>query len=87
MFSMIILSVLCLSLLPRINFSQRCIGINGVEVVWWTALKVPPKINHTGYGYYDSSMNTGTYIYDSSKIDIGLTPLTETLQQINQMDL
>lgn len=87
MSSIIILSFLCFSLISRIGFGQRCLGRNGEEVVWWTVLKVPPKINKTGYAYYDSSIHTGTYIYDAAHVDVGTTPLTRTLLQINKMEL
>lgn len=57
-------TVLCLLLILSNTLSQRCLGMNGEEVIWWTALKVPPKINKSGYAYYDSSMHTGRYLYN-----------------------
>ncbi len=42
-------------------------------------MKVPPKIGRTGFGYYDSTMKGGKFIYSDKKIDIGATALTKTI--------
>lgn len=54
---------------------------------WWVALKVPPKIGKTGFGYYDSTMSGGKFVYYDKKIDIGSTALTRTIDEINAQNL
>lgn len=58
--------------------SQSCLSPTGQPVHWWIALKVPPKLGTEAYGYYDSVMKTGKFVYRREKIDIGETPLTKT---------
>ena len=67
--------------------SQTCIGQSGQPVAWWVTLKVPPKTGHSGYGYYDSTMKTATFLYYSNDIDKGNTPLTLTFTEINNLNL
>ncbi len=67
-----------LMLIAIIN-AQTCLGQLGTAVEWWLALKVPPKIGKSGFGYYDSTMKTGKFIYYDVKIDIGVTALTRTI--------
>ena len=54
---------------------------------WWVALKVPPKIGKTGFGYYDSTMKGAKFVYYDKKIDIGSTALTRTIDEINAQNL
>lgn len=68
-----------LALLLAAAYSQTCIGQSGSPVEWWVALKVPPKIGKTGFGYYDSTMKTGKFVYHDAKIDVGTTALTRTI--------
>lgn len=70
-----------------IGMGQTCIGQGGDEVEWWVVLKVPPNIGKTGFGYYDSTIKTGKFIYYDIKIDIGITALTQTIQYINNLNL
>ena len=63
--------------------AQTCIGQSGTPVEWWVALKVPPKIGKSGFGYYDSTMKSGRFVYHDVKIDIGTTALTRTIEHLN----
>lgn len=63
--------------------AQTCLKYTGEAVAWWVVLKVPPKIGKTGFGYYDSTMRTGKFVYYDIKVDIGNTALTKTLELIN----
>lgn len=76
-----------LAALLAIVLGQTCIGQSGVSVEWWVALKVPPKIGKTGFGYYDSTMRTGKFVYHDVKIDVGSTALTRTIDEINKQSL
>jgi hypothetical protein len=73
------LSKLIMLMLIAIINAQTCFGQLGTAVEWWLALKVPPKIGKSGFGYYDSTMKTGKFIYYDVKIDIGVTALTRTI--------
>ena len=77
----LIVILLCLSMAKVEGMS--CLNGAGEPVHWWIALKVPPKIGKSGYGYYDSALKTNTFLYLDSKIDEGNTPLTKTLASIN----
>ena len=61
-----IYSLLIIILLIACGQGQTCIGQSGQPVAWWVVLKVPPKTGHSGYGYYDSTMKTGTFLYYSN---------------------
>jgi prophage antirepressor-like protein len=67
--------------------SQSCLKGTGESVQWWVIMKVPPKIGKTGYGYYDSTMKTGKFVYSDSKVDITTTHLTKTVDLINTQNL
>jgi len=79
-------AVLLLFFLISLN-GQTCLKSTGEGVEWWVILKVPPKIGKVGYGYYDSKMRTGKFIYYDSKVDAGATALTKTLELINNNNL
>lgn len=68
-----------MAVLLALGLSQVCIGQSGSAVEWWVALKVPPKIGKSGFGYYDSTMKTGKFVYHDAKIDVGSTALTRTI--------
>ncbi len=55
----ILMLVVCLLLHFRGSESQYCLNAAGEPVSWWVILKVPPMINNSGYGYYDSNMKSG----------------------------
>ena len=63
-----ILLLLVVGLLVLVN-CQNCLDANGQPIHWWIVLKVPPKIGKSGYGYYDSSLKTGRFVYIDHKID------------------
>ena len=73
---MTILFTFLLVLLAPLATPQSCISQGGKPVAWWVVLKIPPKTGHSGYGYYDSTMKTGSFLYYSNAIDKGTTPLT-----------
>jgi len=73
--------------LACVALGQTCVKATGEAVQWWVIFKVPPKIGKTGYGYYDSTMKTGKFIYSDAKVDLGTTPLTKTFDQINSQNL
>lgn len=66
------------AILVQVTYQQTCIGQSGKPVAWWVAIKIPPKTGHSGYGYYDSTMKTGTFLYYINDIDKGISPLTQT---------
>jgi hypothetical protein len=78
--------LILLTLLLAVTLSQTCIGQSGSPVEWWVALKVPPKIGKTGFGYYDSTMRTGKFVYHDAKIDVGVTALTKTIEALNSQN-
>lgn len=49
--------------------SQYCKNHVGNPVNWWVILKVPPKIGKTGFGYYDSTYNSGVFQYIPDHVD------------------
>lgn len=50
-------------------------------------MKVPPKIGKIGYGYYDSTMKSGKFIYVDAKIDAAGSLHYKTIEQINTQKL
>lgn len=74
---------LIVSLILASAYAQGCLNHLGAPVDWWVALKVPPKIGSSGFGYYDSTFKSGTFQYIPTFIDEGATALTMTLHQIN----
>lgn len=70
--------IVSLLLIISLAYSQGCLNAKGTTVAWWVVMKVPPKIGKIGYGYYDSTMKTGKFIYIDAKIDEGNTSLTLT---------
>ena len=79
--------LVCLIFLLTLTLSQSCLSQDGKPVAWWVVIKVPPKTGHYGYGYYDSTMKTATFIYHSNRIDQGNTPLTYTFTEINSLKM
>ena len=73
--------------LSCLAFAQTCLKATGEPVQWWVILKVPPKIGKLGYGYYDSTMKTGKFVYYDAKVDLGTTAHTRTIEQINSQNL
>lgn len=71
----------------EIIYAQACLKDNGEVVKWWVILKVPPKLGIITYAYYDSTMTSATFINNNRKVDEGATPLTKTIQQINDLNL
>lgn len=71
--AILLLSLLC------ILMAQSCLKANGEPVQWWVILKVPPKIGRLGFGYYDSTMKTGKFIYYDAKVDVETTAHTKTI--------
>lgn len=67
--------------------AQSCLGQDGQPVGWWVLLKVPPRINATGYGYYDSRMASPQFLVYDADPDAPDAPLGATLLLINQMGL
>jgi hypothetical protein len=59
----------------------------GEPVAWWIVLKVPPMIDNSGYGYYDSATRSGEIEYVAKTIDLDVSPLTQTLSVINKNKL
>lgn len=49
--------------------APTCLTSEGAAVDWWVALKVPGKINRTGFGYYDSTMSTGKVKIYANPVD------------------
>ncbi len=67
--------------------TSYCLNSMGQPVSWWVILKVPPRIGKSGYGYYDSTMKSGEFIYLNNSVDLQISPLTQTLAVINQANL
>jgi hypothetical protein len=81
------LKYIILACLISTLLAQSCLKADGEAVTWWVILKVPQKTGRIGYGYYDSKMKTGHFIYYDAKVDVGITPLTKTTEQINTKNL
>lgn len=62
------ITIILLSLLHALK-SQGCLNYQGLPVDWWAALKVPPKIGKSGFGYYDSTYIRSEFNYIPSHID------------------
>lgn len=79
-----------LLLVCQLGFVQAtisCLSNDGAAVDWWVVLKVPGKINKTGYGYYDSRHVANSIVVYSNPADQRLTALWRTLDQINTRNL
>jgi len=81
------LKALILFSLLYASLAQSCLKANGEVVQWWVILKVPPKVGRIGFGYYDSTIKTGRFIYQDAKVDVGTTAHTKTIDQINTQNL
>lgn len=64
--------------------AQNCLNSAGEPVLWWVVLKVPPTIGNSGYGYYDSNMLNGQFLFTTKTIDLDVSPLTQTFSLINK---
>jgi hypothetical protein len=76
-----------LAVVAIVTAAPTCLTSEGAEVDWWVVLKVPFKINKTGFGYYDSSMSTGKVRIYANPADEPFTALWRTLTQINTLGL
>lgn len=78
-----IVLVLCLIALSN---SQPCLDPNGNPVNWWVKLLFPGTVPG-GFAYLDSSYAAPSFVIFQEDPDSLNTPLTRTLQQINDMNL
>jgi hypothetical protein len=67
--------------------AQSCLNSQGQMVSWWVILKVPPTIGNSGYAYYDSSTQTGTFEFVNKTVDLEVSPFTQTMSIINKDSL
>lgn len=63
------LQIILLIFLGSAVHSQFCLNQDGDPIEWWVILKIPPKIGNSGYAYYDSQMQTGSFQYYPDKVD------------------
>lgn len=76
-----------LALVDQALCSISCLNNEGSAVDWWVVLKVPGKINKTGYGYYDSKYSSPKLTVYSNPPDQQFTAMWRTLDQINSLAL
>jgi hypothetical protein len=76
---------LTLILCARVH-SQTCLDINGNPVNWWVKLLYPGSVSG-GFGYFDSTYAAPSFVLYPQDPDSLGTPLYNTLNQINVMNL
>lgn len=79
-------STLLLVLLVSLASSQSCLDINGNPVTWWAKLIYPGSVPG-GFGYFDSTFSAPSFVQYQQSVDSTGTPLYNTLNQINTMNL
>lgn len=82
-----IYTLLSLIILLKNVTTQSCLNSQGLIVSWWVILKVPPTIGNSGYAYYDSSTQTGTFVFANKTVDLEVSPFTQTMSIINKDSL
>lgn len=80
------LKLLLLACLIALSSSQPCLDINGNPVNWWVKLLFPGTVPG-GYAYFDSSYSAPSFTIFQQEPDSPGTPMYNTLNQINTMNL
>ena len=73
-------------LVAVLNSSQQCLDPNGTPVNWWVQLIFPGTVSG-GFGYIDSTFITSKFAIHNEAQDSKGTPLWNTFNQINIMNL
>lgn len=85
--NILLLSFILIMVSSTASEQPGCVNAIGQPVSWWVILKVPPMIGVSGYGYYDSNSFSGQFEYVNKSVDLTVSPLTQTLGQINHEQL
>ena len=75
--------VIISTILIAYSDAQYCMNTAGGPVSWWVILKVPPAIKNSGYGYYDSNTKSGEFAFINQTVDLGISPLTQTVSVLS----
>ena len=78
--------VILFIILVSLTNSQSCLDINGNPVNWWVKLIYPGSVPG-GFAYFDHTFSAPSFVTYQQGADSTGTPLYNTLNQINTMNL